>query len=296
MALENVLNCPLCGSSQFNNFLICQDYTTSQEKFNLRACVNCNFVLTSPRPDQYSLGNYYKSDSYVSHTGTKKGLLNFIYLYVRRYTLRWKVSILKSFYQSGSLLDYGCGTGEFLHQSRESGFDVTGVEPSADARKKAETLLEQSIHEDINRIANKKFDCITLWHVLEHVGDLKEKLLQLKNLLTDRGIIFIAVPNHECFDATLYKEHWAGYDVPRHLWHFSKDNMKALLSDLNLTLLEIKPMKLDSFYVSLLSENYKYKEKSSVAKVISGFKNGLKSNRFAAKKMNYSSLIYIARP
>jgi len=296
MALENVLSCPICGGSQFKDFLLCQDFTTSQEKFNLLSCIQCDLVITSPRPDSNSLGRYYKSDSYISHTGVKKGMLNSVYLTVREYTLQWKVRILKDFQTTGSVLDYGCGTGEFLNQMRKSGFDVTGVEPSPDARKKTELLIGKSVHEDITQIGHRKFDLITLWHVLEHVSDLQEKLLHLKSLLTDTGTIFIAVPNHQSFDAMLYKEHWAGYDVPRHLWHFSKENMKRLLSNSDLTLKEIKPMKLDSFYVSLLSENYKYKKKNSVAKAISGLANGLKSNRVAKKNMNYSSLIYIARP
>ena len=295
MALENVQSCPICGGVQFKSFLTCQDYTTTNEVFSLSTCIRCQFVFTNPRPDQNSIGNYYKSDSYVSHTGSGKGLINSIYLFVRNYTLTWKVGILQGYKQNGSLLDYGCGTGDFLNKCQDNGFEITGIEPDADARRKAELTSGQTVGENIAAVNGKKFDLITLWHVLEHVADLKEKISQLKELLNENGIIFIAVPNHESYDATFYKEHWAAYDVPRHLWHFSKENMKSLLSEMNFSLLEIKPMKLDSFYVSLLSENYRNKEKNSISKFISGVLTGLKSNRLAKKEKNYSSLIYIAR-
>jgi SAM-dependent methyltransferase len=296
MALENVSNCPICGGAQFKDFLVCQDYTASQEKFNLSSCTRCNFVFTNPRPDADSIGRYYKSDSYISHTGTRKGFLNFLYLQVRQYTLRWKIRLLQKYKQTGSLLDYGCGTGEFLSTCRKNGFQITGVEPSDEARRKAESLLGLSIHTDITQISNKKFDIITLWHVLEHVTDLRENLIVFKSLLNQQGILVIAVPNRESYDAALYREHWAGYDVPRHLSHFSRENMAMLLHDMDFSLLAIKPMKLDSFYVSLLSENYLNAQTPALTRFIHGIFNGWKSNRHAEKKQNYSSLIYIARP
>jgi 2-polyprenyl-3-methyl-5-hydroxy-6-metoxy-1,4-benzoquinol methylase len=296
MALENVLNCPVCGSTHFKNFLVCQDHTTSHEKFNLSSCSRCNFVFTNPRPSASSIGSYYKSDTYISHTGSRKGLLNLTYHWVRTYTLRWKVRLLKEYKQTGSLLDYGCGTGEFLSASQKSGFLVSGVEPSEEARRKAETLIGHTLNRDISELVNKKFDIITLWHVLEHITDLKEKLNHLKELLKEQGIICIAVPNRESYDAAFYKEHWAGYDVPRHLSHFSRENMAMLLHEMNFSLLAIKPMKLDSFYVSLLSENYLNTRGNALTRFMYGILTGWKSNRRAEKTLDYSSLIYIARP
>ena len=295
MALEQVTQCPICSSNSFNKFIVCEDYTASKEKFNLSSCSTCNFLITTPRPDAKNIGTYYKSQSYISHTGSGKGLINSIYLLVRRYTLNWKVNKIKEYQSTGKLLDYGCGTGEFLHKAHEHEFDITGVEPSDDARKKAESIIGKKIENHLDNLKGEKFNVITLWHVLEHVPDLKEKLSQLKELLEVNGTIFIAVPNHNSYDALHYKEYWAGYDVPRHLWHFSKENMKALLEEINLKVIEIKPMKLDSYYVSLLSEGYKYKAKNPLLKLMSGILNGMKSNIVAKKSMNYSSLIYIAK-
>ncbi len=132
-----------------------------------------------------------------------------------------------------------------------------------------------------------------MWHVLEHVHDLNETLAKLRSLLTNNGTVFIAVPNHESYDAQLYKNYWAGYDLPRHLWHFSKENIKTLLTRHNLKLQAIVPMRFDAYYVSLLSEGYKNPAKSSLIKSASAFTRGLISNLKAGKD-NHSSLIYIA--
>jgi hypothetical protein len=89
---------------------------------------------------------------------------------------------------------------------------------------------------------------------------------------------------------------WAGYDVPRHIWHFTQDSMHALLHRNGLTLIDIKPMKLDSFYVSLLSEQYKNPEQLKIITALKAFMEGITSNIQARKNKEYSSLIYIARP
>lgn len=295
MALESVETCPICSSNQFQEFLTCKDYTTSGETFDLQQCTQCNLVITNPKPDENSIGSYYKSDSYISHSGSKKGIVNSLYLLARKFTLRSKTNLVQHHKSSGSILDYGCGTGEFLFTCKEAGLHISGVEPDADARKKAQELNGKTIVTNLAELKERKFDIITAWHVLEHVADLREKISELKLLLNKNGIILIAVPNHKSFDAITYREHWAAYDVPRHLWHFSKENMESLLREVDLQLIDIKPMKLDSFYVSLLSESYKNPNVNGLIKYFRGFITGLRSNQIAKKTMNYSSLIYIAR-
>lgn len=296
MALEKVTQCPVCDATEFSDAITCVDYTCSNEKFIIQRCVNCNFLLTNPRPDVNSVGNYYESPDYISHTGSSKSIFDSIYLWARGYTLKWKYNLISKRKQKGRLLDYGCGTGEFLNHMNRMGWQVSGVEPSEVAREKASQLLQQDspVFSDLNQLKNI-FDIITLWHVLEHVADLNEKLRQLKKVLQQDGLIFVAVPNHESADAVYYKEHWAGYDVPRHLWHFSKSTMKQILAKNGFRLIEILPMKLDAYYVSLLSEKYRNNQKHSLITPIKAFWQGLQSNVKGKKNMNYSSLIYIAR-
>jgi len=285
--------CPSCNSENFSSYQTCVDYTVSHETFQLIKCETCNLVITTPRPENHQLSKYYKSDNYISHTNKASTIIDQIYLLARKYTLRKKINILRNLKKKGTILDYGCGTGEFLNACKSNGWIISGLEPSPDARAKANQLNQILIHESLDEI-QKKYDTITLWHVLEHVADLNDTLKKLSSLLKENGIIFIAVPNYESYDAHYYKQNWAAFDVPRHLWHFDKNSMETLLIKNCLTIESIVPMKLDSFYVSLLSEKYK-NNKQTLTGMAKAFYIGLKSNLKAKQSNNFSSLIYIAR-
>jgi predicted SAM-dependent methyltransferase len=189
---------------------------------------------------------------------------------------------------SPSILDFGCGTGEFLKYCSCKNWSVSGVEPSEQALKVA-SKVSPEIYSSIDKV-NQSFSVITLWHVLEHIPELNSTLQNLKHLLKDNGTIFIAVPNFNSYDAQYYKSFWAGYDVPRHLWHFSKDSMKKTLNNNGLKLVEVLPMKMDSFYVSLLSEKYINKNRLSMSSFVKAIRTGLRSNNAARRNNEYSSL------
>lgn len=295
--MYTLTECPVCKGHSFEPLMTCKDCTVSHETFRLVRCKSCSFLATSPRPDDSELGKYYESKDYISHAPKSSSLLDQIYKISRVFTLRWKISIVKTNTftpqeNENRLLDYGCGTGEFLNTARKKGFSVSGVEPSAIARSYAEQLAHQQVYSSISQ-TNLVYNAITLWHVLEHVPDLNEKLEQLKERLAKNGTMFIAVPNHRSIDAQTYKSEWAGYDVPRHLWHFNRDTMTQLLKGHSLRIEKIIPMKLDAFYVSMLSEKNK-NGKNTTKAMLDGFINGLKSNT-ASNKGEYSSLIYIIR-
>ncbi|MGC4021992.1 MAG: class I SAM-dependent methyltransferase [Cyclobacteriaceae bacterium] len=235
------------------------------------------------------------SESYISHTGGEKKITDQIYLLARKFALKKKRKLVLSKSNGKSILDFGCGTGEFLNEMRSNEWSISGIELSDLARAKAEQLNQKKIYPNLSEIGNEKFDVITLWHVLEHLHDLNDTLDKLKKLMKDTSTLIIAVPNHESHDAIHYQSFWAGYDVPRHLWHFSKKSMDELLKKNGFKLTEVLPMKLDSFYVSLLSEKYKYPKKSTITRLFSAFITGLVSNLKAKKSTNFSSLIYIAK-
>lgn len=284
--------CLVCGSNQFEPFLICKDHTVSQENFNIVSCKTCGFKFTNPRPENYIIGDYYKAEAYVSHTNTSKGLINKLYHLVRTYTLKKKIKLIRSYVSRGTILDYGCGTGMFLSACKDAGWETFGIEPSDNARKIASkdniNLFPDKVTM-LDYIKDKRFDAITLWHVLEHVTDMEDTLSFFKSGLTQNGILIIAVPNHISYDARYYKEYWAAYDVPRHLHHFELKSMKTLLNNHGFMLVETKPMKFDSFYVSMLSEKYK----SGAVKLIKAFSIGFQSNLKAKDSSSYSSTIYI---
>ena len=291
--------CPICGSNNLIHFLTCLDHSISRENFQLASCKKCHFILTTPRPDNTQLGKYYLSKAYTSHIAKAKTLLDRVYVIARGFTLKWKLSVVEKNTLNSinkNLLDYGCGTGEFLKVAKAKTWTTFGVEPSANARSQASDDIPTNISSSLEEIpSNKLFDAITLWHVLEHVSDLDVTLQKLKNLLSNNGTIFIAVPNHSSWDGKKYRNNWAGYDVPRHLWHFSKDNMKMLLEKNEMKLLKIIPMKLDAFYICLLSEKYKANGVLTLSAIIKAVINGFRSNIQGKKNGEYSSMIFIAR-
>ncbi len=292
--MHEIRSCPVCNSSQWENFYQVTDHSITKEAFNLIRCRDCHLVVTSPQPESEILSRYYQSDNYISHSGSPSSLLNFAYLQARKISLRWKRNIISSQKPPGKLLDLGCGTGEFLQVMQQTGWHVSGIEPNQSARKKAEKLVNKSILESLDQPTDS-FDIITLWHVLEHLPDLNTTVEKLKAILKPDGRFLIAVPNYNSHDAQYYKEFWAGYDVPRHLWHFNQKAMVLFLQKHGLVLEKIIPMKLDAFYVSILSEKYKRNFKAGITSLVSGFMTGLSSNQQAKLTGEYSSLIYIAR-
>jgi SAM-dependent methyltransferase len=292
--MHSVKVCPVCHNQNLVDHIACTDYTVSHETFKLLKCPTCELLITTPRPDDTDLANYYLSDEYISHTKNSKSIVDIIYRISRVFTLNWKYSLTRKYSarKNFTLLDYGCGTGNFLKKCKSEGHTVIGVEPSPKARTLAEENTQSKIESSIDNVTIKP-DVITLWHVLEHIPDVNEALNKIRKILNENGTIFIAVPNHESFDGAKYQQQWAGYDVPRHLWHFSKKNMTMLLEKNGFSPEAIIPMKLDSFYVSILSEKYR-RTKASLAGFVTGMFTGLKSN-IKAGKNNHSSLIYVAR-
>lgn len=275
-----------------NFFIKVKDFTVTNEEFDLVFNEKFQCLETQPQPALKKLGSYYESEEYISHTDASKSFVDKLYQIVKKHTLRKKLELVHSVSKEKSLLDVGCGTGDFLKVCQKGGFSVTGVEPN----KKAQNLARMKLGEgskllsDLFKISEEKFDIITMWHVLEHVPDLETYVERLTSLLQPGGILIVAVPNYKSFDATHYKEFWAAYDVPRHLWHFSKKSIETIFSkDFNLK--RIKPMWFDSFYVSILSEKYK----SGKANLFRAFFVGLWSNVLGFFTKEFSSHIYILK-
>jgi 2-polyprenyl-3-methyl-5-hydroxy-6-metoxy-1,4-benzoquinol methylase len=269
-------------------YITCKDHTVSGETFSLILDKEKDMLVTSPKPSSESLPSYYESAAYISHTDSKNSFSDKLYHQVKSFMLQTKLKwIEKYFPKKGSILDIGAGTGDFLALAKSQGWEVNGIEPNSLARNNAQ---EKGIglSASISEIKNQKFDVITMWHVLEHVYDLDAQIKELKNLLSDNGVLIIAVPNYKSYDAKHYKEFWAAYDVPRHLYHFSQTSIRSIFKSVGFSLQTTKPLIFDSFYVSLLSEKYK----SGTKNFFKAFYIGLISNLKAKRSSEYSSLVY----
>jgi len=289
---EKLDKCPICNNDKLINHFICKDNFLTGESFAIVRCEKCSFLFTNPRPNQESISKYYQSDEYISHSNKANNITNTLYKIARNFTLSNKLKLINSLTNNKILLDFGCGAGEFLLYTIKNGWIIHGYEPDEFARSKASKITKNEIIGNVIDLEKiNQVEVITFWHVLEHVHNLNETIHILKNKLSKTGKMIIAVPNYESMDAQIYREFWAAYDVPRHLYHFSMKTMKLLLKNHGLRIISIKPMKLDSFYVSLLSEKYKYGRQN----YLKSFINGYKSNSYAKQNNDkYSSLIYIA--
>lgn len=274
-----------------NQFIIVKDHSVSKETFTLLYNKEYDILKTHPTPSLDVLPKYYESEDYISHTDGKRTLFEKIYHLVKRNAIKGKVSLLNKEQNSKcKLLDIGCGTGDFLVEAKNQGWSILGFEPNSDAKQLAANK-GVSFTEDIFALPENTFDAVTMWHVLEHVPNLEEYIANLKRIVKPNGTIIIAVPNYKSYDAKYYNRFWAAYDVPRHLWHFSKTSIKRLFSDVDMELKKVKPMWFDSFYVSLLSEKYKNGKMSFVK----GFLIGFISNVSGLFKNEFSSHIYIIK-
>ncbi|XLS29249.1 class I SAM-dependent methyltransferase [Flavobacteriaceae bacterium M23B6Z8] len=283
------MNISVSEEKRTSPFIICKDHSVSGEKFELHYDKDYDMLLTKPIPER--LDNYYKSDAYISHTDGKRNLLEFLYQLVKNVTIKKKLSYLDKYHpDKGMLLDIGAGTGDFLKNAGIKSWQIHGIEPSEDARKLA-AKKGIFLNADLSLSDTLKFDVITMWHVLEHVTNLREQVKVLKENLNSGGTIFIAVPNFKSNDATYYKEFWAAYDVPRHIWHFSQNSIRKIFDEHNMKVCEVIPMKFDAYYVSILSEKYK----GSSLGYIKALYRGFISNWKARRTNEYSSLIYVIK-
>lgn len=265
-----------------------KDHLVSKKIFSVFLDHERQVAQTHPSPKPAEMDYYYASDAYISHGNNKKGIVDFLYAWVQKRMFAQKQKwISKHCSSPSSYLDYGCGTGAFLTYLEQKNWEVFGVEPNQKARQQG----GKNVFANLNELNASKLEVIALWHVLEHVHQPEDLLNALKAKLAHKGILVIAVPNFNSFDARYYKDAWAGYDVPRHLWHFSKKGLIQMIEKQGYSFEATYPMWFDALYVSYLSE----KQKGTLFSLLRGVLVGLLSNAFAVRTKEFSSNVFVFR-
>lgn len=252
------MDCPLCHSQEVSPYGEAQDKLVSKECYTLMRCRQCGFIYTAKAPQSTALAHYYQSEAYVSHSNTRKGLIHVLYHIARKWMLYRKGKLVKRYThtETPSLLDIGSGTGYFAHYMQQLGYRVSAIEQSQGARDFCfQTFgLQPEANLLTTQLKPLSQDVITLWHVLEHLEDLEQHINVIGSLLRPKGTLIIALPNPTSHDAMYYGSDWAAYDVPRHLWHFSPQNIIPWLQSKGFVVKAIRPMWLDVYYIALLTE------------------------------------------
>jgi 2-polyprenyl-3-methyl-5-hydroxy-6-metoxy-1,4-benzoquinol methylase len=288
--------CPVCGYHQFKMEFQVIDYFVTKEEFCIQSCIKCGMHLTADVPADSEISAYYKSEDYISHSDTRKGLVNRAYHIVRDYMLARKyTSIRRSTGKNkGTILDIGAGTGYFLHYMKKKNWEVYGTEKSVEAREFAKKHRNLDIlpEDALFSLPTASFDAITLWHVMEHLPNIRQYWQIISKLLKPDGILIIALPNSGSWDAKHYGSYWAAWDVPRHLWHFTPKHIEKSGDKEGFRLIHSQRMPFDAFYISIMSEKYK-KSAFPILKGIFFGKISWLSSLF--NKNRCSSLMYIFR-
>jgi len=288
-------NCPICDSNNLKPYLEVKDHSISKEVFSLKQCTQCSFVFTSNPPVESQAGSYYKSEQYISHSNTSKGAINKLYKIARGLMLSVKKGIVAQYSSGKKLLDYGTGTGFFMQYMKAKGYAVRGVELDDDARNfgiQTHGLNIGTPEELLHSEEEKILDAITLWHVLEHLYDPKKYLQKFHELLSDQGTLFLALPNYDCLDGKVYASHWAGYDLPRHLWHFNPKTVREIAVRTGFKVVALKRLPFDPMYIAMLSAKYKGQFLSFIVGAVVGLISLLNSFLNIEKS---SSIVYVLK-
>jgi 2-polyprenyl-3-methyl-5-hydroxy-6-metoxy-1,4-benzoquinol methylase len=290
--MKKIENCPICNATERSDYLKVEDFSTSQEEFTISQCKSCGFLFTNPIPDENEIDKYYDNPNYISHTNSSTGLFGSVYQFLRKRALRKKLGWIEAHMPSGTLVDYGSGTGEFINHCMANGWRAHGYEISESARNMAKTNYDIDVRHPnaFSDLEDQSVDVISLWHVLEHLPDLKHTIERMSQKLKVGGLLVLALPNPESWDAQKYGRYWAAWDVPIHFYHFKKQDIKRLAEQTGLSIVDVINMPFDAYYVSLLSEEYKTGSKNWINAAYAGWM----SNRKAGKS-NASSLTYILK-
>jgi 2-polyprenyl-3-methyl-5-hydroxy-6-metoxy-1,4-benzoquinol methylase len=245
-----------------------KDHLVSKEIFEIKWNEKGNYAETS-LPKGIVLSRYYETEVYNSHKTETKTILDLLYKTVQKSMLFYKEGFVRPQIK-GNVLDMGGGVGVFAAYLAHRKFETTVVEPS---KKGHEACTKKGLNTYLS-VADlpktKRYSAITMWHVLEHLTSPEKILQELHTLMEADALLIVAVPNFNSHDARYYASEWAALDVPRHLWHFTHKGLMDLVEPLGFVFKAQKPLWVDVFYISYLSEKNRNKKLSFLRGLLVG--------------------------
>lgn len=196
--------------------------------FHLVECLDCGLVSTSPALPGSEIGRYYPESYY----GVENRRFHpFLESLIRVFRSR-RCRAIEAFVPKGKLVDVGCGRGIVLELMRNRGWDAHGVEVSEVAARHARDILGLTVW--VGEFAESphspaSVDAVVIWHVLEHLIDPVAALDKAAEVIRPGGVLVIAVPNFDSWQASFSGRHWFHLDVPRHYHHFRTAVLRRLL-------------------------------------------------------------------
>jgi len=219
----NQMACTACDGELEPLFAEVRDPLTG-EQFRISRCRHCGLGYTLPRP--VDLGRYYGERYYGNRHG-----------FTLRRCIKRRLGFVAAAMpagETGRLLDIGCGDGSFLLSAQSAGWEVMGTELNPGPAQS----LGLDVKESVERVETAEgFDCITMWHTLEHMRDIPAMMVLLTRLLKPEGRLIIAVPDSGGLQARLFRKRWLHIDVPRHLYHFDGGSLQYCLGAAGLSVL-----------------------------------------------------------
>jgi 2-polyprenyl-3-methyl-5-hydroxy-6-metoxy-1,4-benzoquinol methylase len=207
-------------------------------------CERCELVFVSPRLTEPALQRLYDNVDYfeggrgVYGGGASAAILQ------RQWTqgrLALIAELLPDPNQRRQLLEVGCAYGWFLAAARARGYDVTGVELSANAAASARARLGPRIH--AGQLADAPldgpYDVICMWDTLEHVPDPAQFWLSIRKLVADDGVVLFSTPDVSSVPARLLGRRWWTLKPSEHLSQFTPDTHRLVAEQAGMEIIRV---------------------------------------------------------
>jgi SAM-dependent methyltransferase len=230
--------CFICERDDSEHFLFAKDTLgITDQLFQLSRCRRCGLIFLNPAPDTREMEFFYPKGYWAKRESRLEGFYRDL---ITRLELK---NLIKVMGKGGRLLDVGSGAGEFLYHAERLGFESYGVEISEEMVKySVKTFgLKNVINSDLlsNSFPEGFFDIVLFNHVLEHLYNPLENLIEAKRLLKKEGILVIQIPNLDSYQFKFFGKKWFQLSVPQHLYHFTPETIRLALEKVGFDLFKV---------------------------------------------------------